>query len=258
MDNAGRGGLRCEGIFSAGRQEDFVIAAIDRPRLSRPSRFLDALTVGVVWALSLIFLAAPVLADCGDSIDGERIPCRCGDIVIADTRLQPDDPVVTERCPADGLLVRAPVQARTVVVDLNGQELRGSGVGTGVRILHGGVEGATIVGGVGAAPGVIAGFREGIRSTRPDDLRLLTNVVVRESRDAGVVVRGSRASIESVRVEGNGGDGLRASGRSVDLFGLEADGNGGRGVRDRARAGERDVTSQSNRVGDAGGGRTPR
>jgi hypothetical protein len=120
MDNAGRGGLRCEGVFSAGRQEDFVIAAIDRPRLSGPSRFLDALSVGLVWASTLIFLAAPVLADCGDSIDGERVPCRCGDIVIADTRLQPDDPVVTERCPADGLLVRAPVQARTIVVDLNG------------------------------------------------------------------------------------------------------------------------------------------
>jgi len=86
----------------------------------------------------------------------------------------------------------------------------------------------------------------------------LTNVVVRESRDAGVVVRGNRASIDSVRIEGNGGDGLRASGRSVDLFGLEADDNGGRGVRDRARAGERDVTSQSNRVGDASGGRAAR
>lgn len=235
-----------------------MIAAIDRPGSSRPSRFRCPVSAAVVWASSLILLAAPALADCGDSIDGERVPCRCGDIVIADTRLQPDDPVVTEQCPADGLLVRAPVQARTVVVDLNGQELRGSGVGTGVRILHGGVEGAAIVGGVGDVPGVIAGFREGIRSTRPDDLRLLTNVVVRGSSDTGVVVRGNRASIESVRVEGNGGDGLRASGRSLDLLDLEADGNGGRGVRDRARAGERDVTSQSNRVGDSGGGRGAR
>jgi hypothetical protein len=231
-----------------------VIAATDRPDRSGAPRFLAALSAVLVWASSLIFLAASALADCGDSIDGARVPCRCGDIVIADTRLQPDDPVVTERCPADGLVVRASVQARAVVVDLNGQEIRGSGVGTGVRILHGGVEGAEIVGGVGSVPGVISGFREGVRSTRPDGLRLLTHVVVRESREAGVVVRGNRALIESVRVEGNGGDGLRASGRSVDLFGVKADGNGGRGVRDRARAGERDVTSQPNRVGDSSGG----
>jgi hypothetical protein len=127
-----------------------------------------------------------------------------------------------------------------------------------VRILHGGVEGAAIVGGVGAAPGVIAGFREGIRSTRPDDLRLLTHVVVRQSRDAGVVLRGNRASVESLRVEENGGDGLRASGRSVDIRGLATDGNGGRGLRDRARTGEREVTSQSDRVVDVGGERASR
>jgi hypothetical protein len=135
------------------------------------------------------------------------------------------------------LLVWVPVEARAVVVDLNGQEIRGSGVGAGVRILNGGVEGAEIVGGVGAIPGVISGFREGIRSTRPDDLRLLTNVVVRDSREDGVVVRGNRAS-KSVRVEERRRRPARE--RQIDrLVGVDADGNGGRGMHDRARAGER-------------------
>lgn len=85
--------------------------------------------------------------------------------------------------PRGGLLVRLPEESRAVVVNLNGQEIRGSGVGTGIRILNGGSEGAEIVGGVGGVAGVVSGFGEGIRSTRPDDLRLLTNVVVRDSRD---------------------------------------------------------------------------
>jgi hypothetical protein len=199
----------------------------------------------------LVVFAAPAFADCGDSIDGERVPCHCGDIVVVDTRLQPGDPVVTDPCPADGLLVRVPLESHSIVIDLNGQEIRGSGVGTGILIVRGGSEGAEIVAGVGGAPGRITGFGQGIRSTRPDDLRLLTNVVVRESRGVGVVVRGNRASLESVHVEDNGADGLRASGRSVDLFGVEAENNGGRGMRDRARSGERDVTAQSNRIGEA-------
>ena len=103
------------------------------------------------------------------------IPCQCGDIVVTDTRLQPDDPVVTEQCPADGVVVRVPAESRSVVIDLKGQEIRGSGVGIGIRILRGGSEGAKIVGGIGSVSGVASGFGDGIRSTRPDDLRPVTS-----------------------------------------------------------------------------------
>jgi len=242
-------------FFRPADKEDVVTVASVHPGVCRPRGFRRALIATAGMASWLVAFAVPAFADCGDAIEGERVACHCGDVVVADVRLQPGDPVVIDRCPADGLLVRVPAQSRSVVVDLNGQEIRGSGVGTGIRILSGGSEGAEIVGGVGGVAGVVSGFGEGIRSTRPDDLRLLTNVVVRDSRDTGVVLRGNRAALESVRVEGNGGDGLRTSGRSVDLIGVEAEDNGERGLRDRSRAGERDVTSQRNRVSDAGRGR---
>lgn len=225
-----------------------MIAARVRARPRLAIRFVRKLSAGFTLGLWLASLSATARADCGDAIDGERVPCRCGDIVVTDVRLQPDDPIVAEPCPADGLIVRVSSESRSVIVDLNGQEIRGSGTGTGVRILHGGSDGAEVVGGVGSAPGVISGFREGIRSQHPDDLRRLLNLIVRDSREAGVVVRGNRASIESVRVEANAADGLRASGRSVDLLGVEAQDNGGLGVRDRAHSGERDVDSSGNRV----------
>lgn len=228
-----------------------MTAASIRSGFLRPLRFCPPLTVALAVAALALVSGRSALADCGDSIDGERVACRCGDVVITDTRLQPDDPIVTEQCPADGLLVRAPAQSQSIVVDLNGQEIRGSGVGSGIHILHGGSEGAEIVGGIGSVPGTISGFREGVRSMRPNGLRSLTNVVVRDSRDSGVVVRGNRTSIESVRIDGSGADGLRTSGRSVDLLGVETEGNGRRGVRDHARAGEREVTSQVNGAVDA-------
>jgi hypothetical protein len=59
-------------VLSAGRQEDFVIAA--RPTgPSPPGAFLGALTAAFTWVLSFLLVATPVLADCGDSIDGESV-----------------------------------------------------------------------------------------------------------------------------------------------------------------------------------------
>lgn len=247
-----------EDAYATVEQEHPVIAASDPAPVRCRRRAFFALIVTVAVCGSLLVSATPALADCGDSIDGERVPCRCGDVVIADTRLQPSDPVVTDRCPADGLFVRAPVHARTILLDLNGQEIRGSGVGSGIRVLEGGSEGAEIVGGIGDVTGVVSGFREGVRSRHPGDLRLLTNVVVRESRDSGIVVRGNGTAIESVRVESNGGEGLRISGRAVDLQRIETHDNGGQGIRDHARAGARDVTSQGDRRNTAVGGRGAR
>jgi hypothetical protein len=141
-----------------------------------------ALWAGLPFLGWILALAAPVLADCGDSIGGRRVPCSCGDIVVGDTRLQPGDPVITEPCPADGLLVLAPVDAPSIILDLNGQERHGSGAGIGIRVICGGAQGAEIIGGIGGVFGTVTGFGEGIRSTRPGDLRLIANVVVRESR----------------------------------------------------------------------------
>jgi len=232
-----------------------MIAASVRRGIHRPLGVFRALHAALLLVGWFLAVAAPAVADCGDAIGGQRVPCGCGDIVVADTRLQPGDPVVSEPCAADGLLLRAPMATASIVLDLNGQEIRGSGAGTGIRVIRGGSAGAEILGGVSGVPGTVAGFGEGIRSTRPADLRLIANLIVRESRGAGVVVRGNSASIESVRVEGNGADGLRVSGKYVDVRKVESEGNDGRGVRVRARNGELDVSSRSNRRVDFTRGR---
>jgi hypothetical protein len=164
------------------------------------------------------------------------VACACGDVVTSDTTLRPGDPLVSEPCPGDGIVLRARPGAETIVLDLNGLAIHGAGVGVGIRVLDGGRLGASIVGGHGPTPAVVAGFREGVRAGRPGVLASLVGVHVRDSIGHGVVVRSTGARLESIRVEGSGGDGVRAGGRSVELLGVSGQGNEGPNVRDRTRA----------------------
>jgi hypothetical protein len=158
-------------------------------------------------------LTAALAGRCGDDVDGERVACACGDVVVSDTRLLASDPVVRERCAADGLAIRAPQGAESITLDLGGLTLAGRGAGTGVLVLDGGREGAVVVGGRDGSPGHVAGFR------------------------VGVAARGSRKlkAAENLIVVGNDSDGLRISGRGAAVRGVVADDNGDRGVRVRGR-----------------------
>jgi len=178
-----------------------------------------------------------VRADCGDDVAGERVACQCGDIVASSTRLMPGDPVTSAPCVGDGLLVRPPTNGAALVLDLNGQELRGSGSGAGVLVLPGGSAGIEIIGGTGDMRAVLSGFHDGIRAKADGALARVVNVTVRDSVATGVAVRGSATTLEGVHVEGSGSDGVRASGRSVTLGDVEADGNRRRGIVNRARNG---------------------
>lgn len=79
--------------------------------------------------LALALLAAgwsgPVrAAECGDlaGSGGTRVACSCGDDVVTDTRLAPDDGVVSERCADVGLVI-----ARDgITLDCDGLRLWGS------------------------------------------------------------------------------------------------------------------------------------
>src|SRR5260221_9488664 len=98
--------------------------------------------------------AAPLAAKlCGDDVDGHDVPCACGDVVVSSVALA-SDPILGGRCPHDGLIVRAPDAARTVVIDLQGHTLRGSGTGVGIRLVAGGQGGARGISSGGAAPAV--------------------------------------------------------------------------------------------------------
>ena len=79
-------------------------------------------------ALSLASPATRAAAKlCGDDVNGQDIPCACGDILASSVVLG-DDPVTTEVCPRDGLLVRAQDERSAIRLDLHGHTLRGSEV----------------------------------------------------------------------------------------------------------------------------------
>jgi len=230
----------------------------------RRARF-SSLAIFAISATVAIVITGPAtgsFADCGDDIDGQRVACECGDVVVADVRLQPGDPILRAPCVGDGLLVRPSLDGSALVIDLNGQEIVGTGVGSGIRVLPGGPAGVAIVGGVGGIQGTLTGFRDGIRALAEGALSRVTDVTVRGSTGTGVRVRGESLRLEGVRVEDNGRDGVRTSGRGVELVDVEAERNARRGVAHHARSGEARLESRGNaapdrlegaRSGNAGG-----
>jgi len=150
-------------------------------------------------------------AACGDDVDGVRVPCACGDVVVSDVRLADEDPVVRERCSSDGLLVRAANDAASIRVDLDGNAIVGLGGGTGIRVLRGGRDGAVIVGGTADRPGQVAGFRNGVRASGTRAVAEIRNLNVTGNTAEGIVVRGDETSLVNVVADKNGRDGLRVS-----------------------------------------------
>lgn len=191
--------------------------------------------------LLLLTCADRGLATCGDDVDGARVPCECGDVVVSDTRLRPGDPVVSGRCLTDGLLVRARPGAESISLDLGGLSLLGSGRGTGIYVINGGKLGATVVGGDAGQRGEVAGFGTGFRARGQRSVRELRAVAFSGNARDGVVLRGASTNVVDVKAERNGGDGFRIGGRSPNLEGVEAQQNGGSGVR---------VTSPGARLGE--------
>ena len=193
------------------------------------------------FAAFVLVPATRAAAACGDDVDGKRVACSCGDVVVSDTRLQPSDPVVAERCASNGLLVRAKPDAASIVLDLGGLTILGTGQGTGIYVIDGGTDGAVIVGGNGG-PAEVAGFGTGFRARGQRSVRELRNVSFTANVRDGVVLRGAGAEVLGVSAERNGRDGLRVGGRGTRLDGVSSQQNGGDGVR---------MTSPSVRLDDA-------
>jgi len=221
---------------------------------------LRALFLRAVATLALFVFgySAPAAAYlCGDDVDGRDVPCHCGDIVVSDLVLS-DDPVLSEPCPRDGLVVRVPHGSPGVTIDLAGNTLRGLGKGTGVRILSGGVGGARIVS--TGHPALVEGFRDGIvsqasrfglaelidvriRNSARDGLRvvgdglLLRNIDSGGAQRDGIFVRGRGWTIEDIHARGNGRHGLSVMGAGYTIRpgsaarSVRAEGNGGDGIR---------------------------
>jgi hypothetical protein len=180
-----------------------------------------------IFSATLLVLSAGVAgaANCGDDVNGERVACACGDTVVSDTRLVKTDPVVRQRCPDDGLIIRAPGQIESLTLDLAGLPLTGKGRGVGVQVLDGGSQGALIIGGKDGRPGQIAGFRVGISARGASGLRAAENLIVLGNETDGIQVSGRGAVLNGVVADDNGRSGVRAHGRDLSLEGISAAGN---------------------------------
>jgi hypothetical protein len=189
----------------------------------------------ILIALAVVFAgialsASPTIAACGDDVDGKRIACSCGDVVVSDTELLIGDPVTSQACLADGLLIRARAGAESIHLDLNGLTLQGTGIGSGIRVIDGGSNGAVISGGPAGVHATIKGFRVGVSARGKNLLSSLSGIVVTDNQTDGLVVNGLQASIDSVVSSNNGRDGLRLGGRQSSATNLRTVGNGERGV----------------------------
>jgi hypothetical protein len=207
------------------------------------------------WALALsgllTFSSVCEALTCGDDVDGRRVACACGNVVVSDTQLRPDDPVVVDRCERDGLFIRAASGTRTLVLDLNGQSLKGNGSGTGIRVLSGGSEGAVITGGPDGVTGQVVGFYVGIKSRGKTALKSLSGVTVESNVREGIVVDGVGSVVRDVESVNNGGDGVRVGGRGVVTRGIVSENNGGYGVKVRGRDTQVEARTGANGRGES-------
>jgi len=194
-------------------------------------------------ALSLASPATRAAAKlCGDDVNGQDIPCACGDILASSVVLG-DDPVTTEVCPRDGLLVRAQDERSAIRLDLHGHTLRGSGNGTGLRILNGGPGGLRIVSSGGTA--TLQGFGDGITSRGGENLALIEDVVVHGGKGDGIRVSGRSFIIRRVVVEQVARDGFSLNGAGFEITDTRASDSGRYGYS---------VMGQSGSIGTAGHG----
>lgn len=202
--------------------------------------------VSILTLLAMFPVSTASAANCGDSVAGERIACSCGDTVVANTKLLASDPVTRFRCDDNGLRIRAGKSGPSLVLDLNGLSIAGSGSGIGLHVVEGGVNGVIIVGGAADRPAEIANFRNGIRATGSVSVRSVSDVMIKGSLADGLVIRSRGAEIVRVSAEGNGRDGLRIGGSGHAVSAVQASGNG----RHDIRATGRQIMSIEQEVGE--------
>jgi hypothetical protein len=186
----------------------------------------------VAW--TVLMVASPAIAvagPCGDHVDGLRVACRCGDTVVSDTRLLATDPVVTARCPLDGLTIRASTLAESIRLELDRHELRGSGVGIGIRVAYGGSDGAHVVGSPSQGYGSVSGFGVGLDVVEPTALARVTRLDLRANSNEGARVTMAGTIFEDVLAHGNSRDGLRIRGTGGRLASVRSFENGENGIR---------------------------
>ncbi len=187
------------------------------------------ISLALLLSAALMLPAAAHAGLCGDDVEGARVACSCGDTVVSDTTLRPSDPVTRERCPMDGLFVRAAAGAESIVLDLAGLSISGAGIGSGIRVLAGGDAGAVVTGGADGGAEV-SGFSTGISGHGRKDVQELSGISARNNTREGIDLSASGLRLRDVTAERNGRDGFRLSGHDGVYEGLVARNNTRAGV----------------------------
>jgi hypothetical protein len=223
----------------------------------RTAAVLPRLTLSAACVLVLATAQSASAAACGDSVAGQRVPCACGDDVVTNTVLWPTDPVVTEPCSGDGLVVLADHEAESITLHLGGQSITGRGHGSGIRVARGGSLGAVIIGGDESDPRAeIAHFGTGIRASGRDVLREIRAIDIHDNAGDGLLLRASGVTLQDVRSEGNGRDGVAISGHGNQVSGVTARSNTRDGLKVRGSSSTIDAKTTDNlRNGTVIGGR---
>lgn len=157
---------------------------------------------------------------CGDDVDGQDVPCACGDTLVSNLVLGAD-PLLDAPCPQDGLIVRAASDvAAGVRIDLQGRTLRGTGTGTAVWVVYGGPGGAQIVSSNGRA--TLEGFRDGISAHGADTVALVDGVTVAGSGRDAVRLMGPAFEIRNTDARTSGRDGFSLGGGGYRLTSTQA------------------------------------
>jgi parallel beta-helix repeat protein len=178
----------------------------------------------IFWALT----GAVWSADCGGA-GTAKVPCSCGDTVVASTTLDPVvDPVVSTNdndfCPGDGLIIN------TINVNLNlgGQIIRGSGLGVGVGIKIDGLN----VDKVQVRNGGIKAFETGIATTDGSSTNRSTirKVAVSDSLLLGISLVGDTNTLDAVDSLINGDTGVLVQGNDTTLLFVRSSQNGNHGI----------------------------
>jgi len=181
-------------------------------------------TLGAVLACTLLAAAGQVSAkNCGDDVDGQDVPCACGDTVVSNLALGAD-PILDAPCPADGLLVRVNDTRSGVTVDLRGNTIRGQGRGMGIWVLNGGKGGASIVSTAGL--GTVEGFNDGIFGKGPDSISLVDNVLAAGNGRDGIRVVADGYEIKNAFTRDSGRDGITAMGNDFKVSGTRTEHSG--------------------------------
>lgn len=182
-------------------------------------------------ALALTAIEPANAGRCGDDVNGRRVACGCGDTVVSDTVLRPGDPVVQTRCPLDGLLVRADLDASSIRLDLAGLTLRGSGVASGIDVKYGGTDGAQIVGAPPGQHGVIEGFGIGLANARREAIARASRLELRGNKYDGARLSIAGTVLEDIVAHANRRDGLYVRGTGGRMAGVHSYDNLQNGIR---------------------------